>query len=172
MRLYFAYGSNMCVQQMQHRCPHAVALGPACLSDWSFIINPRGTAAIRPLPRGHVYGVLWSLTREGVATLDGHEGVSAGRYHHSVVEVSNPQGRWCALTYVPNTWAVGGRAIRCYMEATVLPAARHWRLPAAYLGELAQWLNVAPIGPHRRHLGQRGWAPHGLLRKRSDAHGA
>lgn len=32
--LYFAYGSNMNLQQMKFRCPHACLLGWGCVPDW------------------------------------------------------------------------------------------------------------------------------------------
>ncbi|MGH3525030.1 MAG: gamma-glutamylcyclotransferase family protein, partial [Mycobacterium sp.] len=39
---YFAYGSNLCVRQMAHRCPGASDPRPAMLADHDWLINQRG----------------------------------------------------------------------------------------------------------------------------------
>ena len=44
--IYFAYGSNMCPEQMARRCPGGQALAPAELRDWRFLINTRTYATI------------------------------------------------------------------------------------------------------------------------------
>ena len=45
---YFAYGSNLCVRQMAHRCPGAVNPRPARLADHDWLINERGVATVEP----------------------------------------------------------------------------------------------------------------------------
>ena len=57
--IYFAYGSNMCPQQMAVRCPGGRAFGQAELRDWQFLINTLSakpshlTDAIRLAVQGH-----------------------------------------------------------------------------------------------------------------------
>ncbi|KAI1209258.1 uncharacterized protein F4807DRAFT_101971 [Annulohypoxylon truncatum] len=44
--LYFAYGSNLSLTQMQHRCPNSQPIGLAHLPGWTWLINERGYANI------------------------------------------------------------------------------------------------------------------------------
>ena len=72
---YFAYGSNLCVQQMAQRCPDAVDPLPATLADHDWLINERGVATVEPFVGSEVHGVLWHLSDRDLATLDSAEGV-------------------------------------------------------------------------------------------------
>lgn len=159
MRLYFAYGSNMSPAQMRRRCPFARPIGTGVLPGWRFAINARGTATIVAAPGGRVWGVLWRMTAADVATLDVFEGVARRRYVQRMVGVTGDGGRiHPALTYVG--LAPGrGRAVRAYLEGTILPAGRHWNLPPTYLEELAAAANGPLHGPTRPHPRKRGWRP-------------
>ncbi len=61
MTLYFAYGANMERAGMRKRCPGAVALGPARLRGWRYIIAS-GYGSVAPAQGCEVHGVLWRLT--------------------------------------------------------------------------------------------------------------
>ena len=101
--LYFGYGSNLWLHQMQLRCPTSQYLGVARLPNYSWIINDRGYANV--VERGEaetkveaeakdqaadqaaakagnsstatdaVYGLLYSLLPPDEARLDVNEGV-------------------------------------------------------------------------------------------------
>ena len=47
-RLYFAYGSNINLEQMAVRCPAAQVVGPAVLDGYELLFrgNRRGTASL------------------------------------------------------------------------------------------------------------------------------
>ena len=66
---YFAYGSNLCVEQMALRCPYAVDPRPAILSDHDWLINERGVATVEPFAGTEVHGVLWQLSDHDLARL-------------------------------------------------------------------------------------------------------
>lgn len=135
MQLYFAYGSNMDVSQMEHRCPGAVSRGVGTLADHRFVINRRGVATLVPHPGGLVHGLLWALTPDHVASLDHYEGVSDGRYIQDYVEVqSREDGPASALVYLA-TDAIAGKPRPGYLE-TVVRAARELQLPAEYIADL------------------------------------
>ena len=68
--IYFAYGSNLCPEQMARRCPGGQALGQAALHNWRGLINTRTYATIEAKPGSVTHGVLWSLTPGHVAALD------------------------------------------------------------------------------------------------------
>ena len=76
--LYFAYGSNMNLDQMEYRCPSAQVVGNVRLEDYRLTFcshNPdRGVATILPETGSHVDGVLWKITQDCEISLDHYEG--------------------------------------------------------------------------------------------------
>ena len=72
--LYFAYGSNINLDQMSYRCPDACVVGPASLENYELLFRRGGFATIAPREGGKVHGLLWSLTPECERSLDRYEG--------------------------------------------------------------------------------------------------
>ena len=72
---YFAYGSNMDVEQMAHRCPDAKKISVATLVGYRFAINDHGVATVIPTPDVNTEGVLWSISPTDKVSLDRYEGV-------------------------------------------------------------------------------------------------
>lgn len=76
--LYFAYGSNMNLEQMDFRCPAAKAVGTVRLEDYRLAFCGKasgcGVATILPEEGSHVEGVLWEITPECEKSLDRYEG--------------------------------------------------------------------------------------------------
>ena len=71
--MYFAYGSNMNLDQMAYRCPAAEAVCTAKLEGYELFFAGRpgnGVASIRPKQGGVVVGVLWKLTEACEKSLD------------------------------------------------------------------------------------------------------
>jgi hypothetical protein len=83
-RRYFAYGSNMCAEQMARRCPAAEADGLVTLDGWPFVVNRRGVATLVPAPQARAGGLLWRLTPACEAARDRSEGVAEGHYREEV----------------------------------------------------------------------------------------
>ena len=79
-QLYFSYGSNMNVKQMDYRCPGAQPVALAGINNFEFFINSRGVASIKPAVGKVCHGILWRLTDEHWETLDQYEGVARGLY--------------------------------------------------------------------------------------------
>lgn len=77
-RLYFAYGSNLNLEQMERRCPAAKPIGPAVLHGYELRFRGNyggsGVATIAPKQGGHVAGLLWELTPACEQALDRYEG--------------------------------------------------------------------------------------------------
>ena len=76
---YFAYGSNMNLDQMEYRCPSAQVVGNVRLEDYRLTFcshNPdRGVATILPEKGSHVDGVLWRITGACEKSLNRYEGL-------------------------------------------------------------------------------------------------
>ena len=141
---YFAYGSNMNLEQMADRCPGAKMLGVARKPGWRFIINGRGYVTALDDPSAEVLGCLWELTDEHWKSLDRYEGVAGGYYHR--VD--------CELTLIDSEKVVEAIAYRASDETTGVPSgayadaviqgAREIGLPSAYLDFLEAWRNGPP----------------------------
>lgn len=76
--LYFAYGSNLNIEQMKRRCPAATPLGAIVIDNFALVF--RGVADIEPRDGSLLHGGLWEITDECVKALDRYEGVSSGLY--------------------------------------------------------------------------------------------
>jgi len=80
MPLYFAYGSNMCLRQMQKRCPAAQRVGTGMLANHvlaftRFAQGRRcGVADVLPHPSQEVWGVLFEVNSTDLRSLDVSEG--------------------------------------------------------------------------------------------------
>uniref|UniRef100_A0A0D2Y0V7 gamma-glutamylcyclotransferase n=1 Tax=Fusarium oxysporum (strain Fo5176) TaxID=660025 RepID=A0A0D2Y0V7_FUSOF len=58
-QLYFAYGSNLWLQQMASRCPESYYVGRAVLLDHRWQINSRGFANVIPCSGYNVHGLVY-----------------------------------------------------------------------------------------------------------------
>ena len=72
--LYFAYGSNLDLEQMAQRCPDAEIVGPVRLENYELRFRGSGFATVAPKKGSVVYGLLWKLTPNCEQSLDRYEG--------------------------------------------------------------------------------------------------
>ncbi|KAI0803564.1 hypothetical protein GGR55DRAFT_699939 [Xylaria sp. FL0064] len=82
-QLYFAYGNNLCLEQMAKRCPNSFYVGRAVLKDYYWHINEMGVANIKPKRGYNVHGLVYELRYDDEARLDRYEGVHHGVYAKS-----------------------------------------------------------------------------------------
>ena len=134
--IYFAYGSNMCPQQMAVRCPGGRAFGQAELRDWQFLINTRTYATIVTKPGAVTYGVLWSLTPGHIAALDDYEAVAEGMYNKTSLIVQGNGEPVEALVYIDPVCEFGQPGAD-YLQ-TILDGAAYFGLPSEYIAGLAR----------------------------------
>lgn len=71
-QLYFAYGSNTNMDQMQYRCPNSRVLNVAFLEDHRLVF--RFHADVEPCADCFVEGLLWEINDEDFKALDRYEG--------------------------------------------------------------------------------------------------
>ena len=90
--LYFAYGSNINLGQMEYRCPDASVVGPVTLENYELLFRRGGFATIAPKEGETVHGLLWSLTRSCERSLDRYEGYPRF-YDKQMVTVQDSEGR-------------------------------------------------------------------------------
>ena len=71
-KYYIAYGSNLSVEQMAHRCPDAKVVGTAVLPGWQLLF--KGCATIEPNPSRNTPVLIWSISPADEKNLDVYEG--------------------------------------------------------------------------------------------------
>lgn len=133
---YFAYGSNLCVQQMARRCPEAADPRPATLADHDWLINERGVATVEPFAGSTVHGVLWWLSDHDLNTLDSAEGVPV-RYRRDRLTVHTSDGPSPAWVYIDHRTEPGPPRPG-YLER-IIDGALHHGLPHRWIEFLRRW---------------------------------
>lgn len=141
---YFAYGSNMNLEQMARRCPGAKLGKRVELSDWRYFINGNGYAGIEEFPGGLVQGCLWSLSPDHWEALDQYEGIVGEYYKKRKIQVSSCQNGeiLTVWVYLSNDYDYG-IPTRSYQEI-VVKGARDVNLPDTYVSTLEAWSNGPP----------------------------
>ena len=134
--IYFAYGSNLSVQQMASRCPDAVNPRRARLADHDWLINERGVATIEPLAGSEVHGVIWHVSDHDLATLDSAEGVPV-RYRRDRLTVHTDDGPSDAWVYIDHR-VDPGPPRPGYLER-IIDGAHHHELPHRWIEFLRRW---------------------------------
>ena len=133
---YFAYGSNLCVNQMARRCPDATDPRPATLADHDWLINERGVATVEPFDGSQVHGVVWQLDDHDLATLDSAEGVPV-RYRRDRLTVHTDDGPAEAWVYIDHR-VDPGPPRPGYLER-IIDGAHHHGLPHRWIEFLRRW---------------------------------
>lgn len=151
--LYFAYGSNLDPEQMARRCPGHAVVGLAELRDHklTFPLTSHdwggGVASVGVSHGASVWGMVYELSEDGVASLDRYEGYKGPGDQHNVYDretvsvqlVRADDGSFArrlhASIYLARP-ANPSPPSRRYLDA-VLRGARHHRLPGDYVTRLA-----------------------------------
>jgi len=104
---YFAYGSNMNVEQMETRCPGADAVGIGYIDNYRTIINERGVATIVLAPGEYACGILWAVSDSHIVTLDEKEGVLHKTYFKTDKSIKLEGLEMPALVYIASKSSIG-----------------------------------------------------------------
>lgn len=137
---YFAYGSNMSIDQKECRTGHIRAACVARLPGYRLVFNKQGCknniyANIVPADGEEVWGVIYRCSPEAMSKLDGFEGVARGDYTREQVEVVTESDKVVtAVAYVagPDHICEEGRPSHCYLSK-ILDGAREHGLPEEYI---------------------------------------
>lgn len=103
-KLYFAYGSNINLEQMAYRCPAARVIGPVLLENYELLFrgNATGTgvATIKPKEGQQVHGLLWWITPDCERSLDIYEGYPYLYKKESVAVLDSDGWQLTVMAYV------------------------------------------------------------------------
>lgn len=150
---YFAYGSNMDMEQMRRRCPDAKCIDMAVLHGWKFALDEVGYATVVPEAGASVPGLLWMLSDADEAELDVYEGVRSRCYEKVTLSIV-PKRTGVpaqALVYVSLRGANEGARVQGYLER-IVHAAAHAGFGASYLGMLKDlWVGRANADERTAH---------------------
>jgi AIG2-like family len=140
MPRYFAFGSNLDADQMAQRCPGSRVGFRACLLDHriAFTYASRrwggGAADVVPAPGHEVWGMVWELSDDDLARLDGYE---LG-YQRCALEVIDGAG----MTHTVTSYSVVAkgehRPTQEYLDK-MLRWGEHWGFPRRYLDLLRRY---------------------------------
>lgn len=102
-RLYVAYGSNLNLEQMKHRCPTATIYGKGKLHDYKLFfkgMDHNAFLTIEPCKGSIVPVALWDIEPEDEKSLDRYEGYPSF-YYKEDVEVELDTGEMIrAMVYI------------------------------------------------------------------------
>ena len=129
--LYFAYGSNLSLSQMQDRCKMSVPITPAVLKGYklTFKHNKRGNgvADIVKEDGSEVLGALYAVSKSDVKSLDKFEG-HPHVYVRQQVEVQANGEQVNVITYIMRDEFKPGVPKQEYLQR-ILRGYRDWHLP-------------------------------------------
>lgn len=141
----FAYGSNMCPHQMRKRCGSFDFKGVACLENHRLCF-PRyskdrdsAVASVQPVSNDRVWGVVYSVSDDGLKNLHESEGyrpdrpASGNAYEFVHREVVLDGRRLRAGLYIANP----GKP-RLDYKRLILEGAKHRGLPPEYVRMLEE----------------------------------
>ena len=135
-KLYFAYGSNINLDQMVHRCPAAEVVGPVVLENYRLLFRGnrrgRGVATIVPHKGQTVHGLLWKITPECERSLDAYEGWPSLYEKQSVIVRDRAGQESTVMVYVMDVFREPAEPSRYYYDG-ILEGYRKNGLPIAAL---------------------------------------
>lgn len=136
MKLYFAYGANLNLRGMAHRCPNAQPVRSLELRDWELSFN--GVATILPKPGSSVHGALWELTDACEEALDIFEG-----YPYLYTKIHLEQDGVQFMVYIMNE-DIPAPPSRQYLN-TITEGYCDWHLPVQELLKSANQPHVNAV---------------------------
>ena len=118
MKLYIAYGSNLNVEQMKHRCPTAKLVGTGTLENCILDFRCMSSLAFATIHSkvGHYVPVAyWEIDRTAEYTLDVYEGYPR-LYDKQLLPITKDGKTQKAIIYVMNELATPGLPSRSYVQ--------------------------------------------------------
>jgi hypothetical protein len=146
-RPYFAYGSNMSLEQIKDRCPSCEFKGVAVLNGKKVVCNKLSKnkidhfAGLVDSPTDQVMGVLYQLSSEDISYLDGKEkGYHRNTGEFLVEEIGTGRPIDC-FTYLVTNPVTPHRPTAEYLER-ILKGCRDHEFPEEYSKNLLRWFQM------------------------------
>lgn len=109
-KLYIAYGSNLNLEQMKHRCPTATIVGASEIKDYELVFRGSKTgsyATVEPCEGATVPVLIWKIEQKDEFALDSYEGYP-NFYQKKDMTLEVDGQSLSAMVYImPNTHILG-----------------------------------------------------------------
>ena len=148
MKLYFAYGANLNLDNMTWRCPDAVAIQPLHLIDWRLCFS--SVATIQPSAGDRVPGALWAISDQDEQELDIFEGWPS-LYRKQTIQQDGIE----FMVYVMNSdrpWPPGAG-----YASTIAQGYQDWGLDLRDLDRAIQRTELEQLADEQDRLVYREW---------------
>lgn len=132
-KLYFAYGSNMFIQQMDIRCPDNRLIGRGVLFDYKWTVSIRGYANIVKSEGTQVQGLVYRISADDEEALDMYEGVAAKAYIKIRLPVYVKGKEYKMLVYIDPRTAEGVMQANYY--ARILKGVKDANIGKRYVAQ-------------------------------------
>ena len=141
--LYFAYGSNLNIEQMLARCPGAIPIATAVLHDYRLTYRGAsrnyGVANIEPAEGHEVLGALYEIDERDLAALDRYEGYPTLYYRDDITVVAKGEevnGDTKAFAYFMDPAKYRPSAPATTYFHTIWKGYNDWSLPTRRLEQV------------------------------------
>ena len=117
-KYYLAYGSNLNVSQMRHRCPDAKPVGTSVIEDYELLFKGSKTGSyltIEPKNGEKVPVAVWEVTQSDEEKLDFYEGFPKF-YYKKNMELTVNSRKITAFLYIMHEERKFGIPSRQYMR--------------------------------------------------------
>jgi gamma-glutamylcyclotransferase (GGCT)/AIG2-like uncharacterized protein YtfP len=137
--IYFAYGSNMDIDQMEDRCGEGSfeLIGKGKLENYKFIINGRGVATIVPSKDSVVYGLCFEVNDDCLKKLDCCEG-HPRIYDRKKLKITTNKEELSTWIYIDSNNISVGKPRDNYLEK-IIKAAKKFKIPDDYIKYLKKF---------------------------------
>jgi len=136
---YLAYGSNLNLEQMAHRCPTAKPVGPVVLKDYQLLFrggHGGAVATVEPFKGKSVPCLLWEITPADEAALDRYEGFPF-LYRKENIKVQLGKKNIETMVYIMNEGRPLGTP-SCYYYSVILDGYKSAGLDTVILKQAVQ----------------------------------
>jgi gamma-glutamylcyclotransferase (GGCT)/AIG2-like uncharacterized protein YtfP len=134
---YFAYGSNMVLEQMRRLCGwHFQVLGDGFLEDFKLGPDTRGYLTVQPKKGEKVYGVIYKVDQKCIDALDEFEG-HPEVFVRTEVQLSDMSGqKYSGCVYMEKEEFFGGSFVKAEYLSRVIGGAKEHGLPQEWVSFL------------------------------------
>lgn len=118
-KIYIAYGSNLNLNQMEHRCPTAKLSGIGTLENCKLdfrCMSSQAYATIHPKKGSFVPVAFWEIDQNAEESLDIYEGYPRFYYKRTLPIILADGTEKEAMIYIMNNKAISGIPSRHYVQ--------------------------------------------------------
>lgn len=129
---YFAYGSNLNLEQMLTRCSDASPITQAILNGYELVYRRSVATIEKSTSRSKVYGAIYDISARDLTALDRYEGYPHLYYRKFIQVEAKGLGNVKAMTYVMHKKFDKEQPTEFYYN-TIKQGYQDWALPLKFL---------------------------------------